>query len=201
MYKVFFNRTEFLIVEKSSLNKDDCHYLKQEYCNEFPSKKECLLWLNEDKELSYIFETEEVEKCWSLFKESFKLILAAGGLVFNNENKLLTIFRNGVWDLPKGKVEKGEQIREAAKREVEEETGCIINSQNEMPTAHVYHVYQLKKKLVLKTTTWYKMSSNPSKLLPQREEGITEVRWMSQSEIENIFNVNTYPSIKKIAVF
>ena len=50
-------------------------------------------------------------------------IIAAGGLVTNENNELLMIFRRGKWDLPKGKLDKGETIEECAIREVEEETG------------------------------------------------------------------------------
>ena len=51
------------------------------------------------------------------------MVEAAGGLVYNKEDELLMIFRNGKWDLPKGKKEKGEEIESCAKREVQEECG------------------------------------------------------------------------------
>lgn len=86
---------------------------------------------------------------WKYFRSNFKLIKAAGGLVVNNKNECLFIFRNGKWDLPKGKIEKGEKNQLAAKREVTEETGVdklkIISKLK--PT---YHLYELNNKWILK---------------------------------------------------
>ena len=68
-------------------------------------------------------------EAWKLKKigkhslKKFKVIKAAGGVVQNSQNKYLLIFRRGKWDLPKGKIDKGETIKNAATREVMEETG------------------------------------------------------------------------------
>jgi len=40
-------------------------------------------------------------------------IIAAGGLVTNENNELLMIFRRGKWDLPKGKADEGETVKHA----------------------------------------------------------------------------------------
>ena len=58
-----------------------------------------------------------------MFKTKLPLVQAAGGLVRNNKGKMLFIFRKNKWDLPKGKVDKGETLENGAMREVEEETG------------------------------------------------------------------------------
>ena len=107
---------------------------------------------------------------------------------------MLFIFRNGKWDLPKGKVEKGEKVDEAAIREVEEECGVSnVEILNTLPST--YHIYPYKGKNVLKRTYWYSMTCNDSsKLIPQVEEGITEVKWISISALEPVKN-NTFPSI------
>lgn len=201
MYKVFFNRTEFLIVEKGNLNEVICFYQESRICEGIPNLKTCLSWLKNDEEVSYIYETENVDRCWREFKSNFKLVLASGGLVYNERKELLVIFRNGIWDLPKGKVEKGESVKDAAKREVEEETGVEIIKQSDDISDIVYHVYYFKEKLILKKTTWYKMIGVSANLTPQIEEGITEVRWMSSLELKNIFSINTYPSIKNLPKF
>ena len=49
----------------------------------------------------------------------FNIIKAGGGVVNNNKNQILFIYRLKRWDLPKGKLDKGETIRECAEREVE----------------------------------------------------------------------------------
>lgn len=111
------------------------------------------------------------------FADNYTLIQAAGGLVFNKENQLLTIKRNGLWDLPKGKIEKHEDQRAAALREVMEETGInMINISDKIGES--YHAYFEDDVLLLKETHWYTMnSSGKANLKPQIEEGISEVKF------------------------
>ena len=66
---------------------------------------------------------EIITENWESFCANYMLIEAAGGLVYNAKDQLLMIFRNGKWDLPKGKLEVGENIEQCAMREVEEECG------------------------------------------------------------------------------
>jgi hypothetical protein len=77
------------------------------------------------RQLNYVLLSEQTEKSLLDFKERFPVIVAAGGLVLNEQGQILTIFRNGFWDLPKGKVERDEDRKSAALREVSEETGLI----------------------------------------------------------------------------
>ncbi len=118
-----------------------------------------------------------------------KLIEAGGGVVFkaqegHAENPLvLLIFRNGFWDLPKGKLEKGELIAECACREVAEETNSELPIiLHKLP--NTYHEYIEKNKKYGKTTHWYVMrfQNEQSNLLPQEEEGIEEVVWKPVNE-------------------
>ena len=196
MYKVFFNRTELLIVEKGQLNNLKFSYENRIVLEEEPFKTDFTSWLKSNEEVSKIIICKNENDYWTEFKKQFLFIEAAGGLVRNENKELLTIFRNGVWDLPKGKVEKGELIEEAAVREVEEETGVKIHKHYADSIQKVYHVYSLKKKLVLKETSWFIMSAKSMILIPQREEGITKVYWMSELDLEKIFAINTYLSIK-----
>jgi 8-oxo-dGTP pyrophosphatase MutT (NUDIX family) len=53
------------------------------------------------------------------------IIKAGGGIVVNEQNEVLLIYRRGKWDLPKGKLDDGETIEECALREVKEETGLL----------------------------------------------------------------------------
>lgn len=77
------------------------------------------------------------------------LIKAAGGIVSNETNKYLFIFRNGKWDLPKGKIEKGENSRVAAVREVQEECGIRIDSSRDK-VCNTYHIYKINGAMVIK---------------------------------------------------
>lgn len=137
-----------------------------------------------------------------LLKESyfgiFKIIEAAGGVVKNKNNELLLIFRLGCWDLPKGKIEKGEKINEAALREVQEECGIQeLEIKNELPAS--YHTYQLNGKHIIKKTYWFAMlyTGSSKALVPQTEESITDARWMNARAVETAMK-NTYPLIKEV---
>ena len=128
------------------------------------------------------------------FRACFKLIEAGGGLVFNREGHFLIIRRNGIWDLPKGKLERGEDFETAALREVEEETGLKDLDAVQLIVS-TYHTYQLAGKRILKETRWYEMfySGNRQPVL-EANEGITESRWIKPGDTE--FNkAGTYGSI------
>lgn len=131
------------------------------------------------------------------FSSMFRIIVAAGGLVRNEEGKYLFIFRNGKWDLPKGKTEKRESVITAAVREVEEECG-ISGLKNVKELITTYHIYSMEEKLVMKPTHWFSMEVNGSpKLIPQQEEGITDVRWLAKNEFA-IVKKNTFPAILEV---
>ena len=122
------------------------------------------------------------EKAESYLKSHFTLIEAAGGVV-EKEGKILMILRNGLWDIPKGKMEKGENKQEAAIREVEEETGVKVEIIDKV--CSTWHTYIRNKKYVLKRTYWYRMKClNDKKMKPQKEEGIKEVVWMNEAEVD-----------------
>lgn len=126
-----------------------------------------------------------------------KMIKAAGGLVRNEENHYLFIFRNGKWDLPKGKLDSGERTKDAAVREVEEECGIQISSIGNK-ICNTYHIYEMNKERILKKTSWYRMSAvNQNELTPQIEEGITDVRWLAGGDLMMI-RQNTYPLIRDL---
>lgn len=145
----------------------------------------------------YMIRCAYPKEVFKKIKKSCVLIKAAGGLVSSAKDNFLFIYRNKKWDLPKGKVEKGEKMKEAAKREVEEECGVKILT-NDEKLCKTYHVYTLGSKVVLKKTNWYSMTvKGEPKLIPQKEEGITKASWLDQSELEPIV-ANTYPSIMHV---
>jgi len=145
----------------------------------------------------YILLTDRPKMLFKKIKKDCELIKAAGGLVKSAEGNYLFIFRNKKWDLPKGKVEKGEKMKETALREVEEECGVKIHT-NDEKLCRTYHVYVLNNKLVLKKTNWYSMTvKGEPKLIPQKEEGITKAVWLSEIELKPVLK-NTYPSIVQV---
>lgn len=128
-----------------------------------------------------------------------KIIQAGGGLVLNEQNELLLIFRRGSWDLPKGKLDFGETIEACALREVEEETGVrnltLINFLG--ITKHQYFDPYLKEE-VIKESHWYTMSvKGVPALIPQTEEDITDIKWVPLSDV-NALIADSFASIKEI---
>lgn len=124
------------------------------------------------------------------------MIYASGGVVFNNE-KLLMIFRNGFWDLPKGKIELNESELECAVREVEEECGIERLAVVKF-LKYTYHTYVEDDQSILKKTSWFLMSSDyKNKLTPQKSEGITKVIWVSKNEIPSKLD-NSFENIKDL---
>ena len=141
-----------------------------------------------------IFLYTNLEQLKKTFWKKFLVIQAAGGLVQNENDEILFIFRRNKWDLPKGKLEKGERIEDCALREVEEETGLrnIVLKKKILVT---HHTYEENGKHILKETYWYKMKATAAqKLVPQEEEDITGLKWLTLEETHAIFN-NTFPSI------
>lgn len=130
-----------------------------------------------------------------LLFEKIPVVKAAGGLVYNSKMQILFIKRNHRWDLPKGRIEKGERVEDAAIREVEEETGVKDLVLGDFITK-TYHLFKRNKKWKLKVTYWYKMHSDyEGELIPQEEEGIEKVRWKNFQKSQRALK-NTYENVK-----
>ena len=125
----------------------------------------------------------DLEALWKDFRSHYRWIEAAGGVVTNRDNgRQLFIFRRGFWDLPKGKLDEGEDAPAAAVREVEEETGLAdIELGAALPTT--YHTYRGKKNRILKPTYWYRMTSAQRELVPQTTEDIERAEWRDVAEV------------------
>ena len=142
---------------------------------------------------SVTIHAPNVKKLWKDFKSLFKVMKAAGGVVFNPENEILVMFRRGFWDLPKGKIDLGETKKQAAIREVEEETG-VSKLKLGKKIARTFHTYPQKGKRVLKYTYWYHMTSPKTNLIPQTEEDIEKCEWQTKDD----FLQNGKPVYKNI---
>ena len=137
------------------------------------------------------------EKTYKSFCSQFKEVNAAGGLVSNRRGDVLLISRNGMWDLPKGHQEEGEDIRTTALREVQEETGVGQLELGELICV-TDHCYLRGGTWHLKHTWWYDMLyTDPVDLTPQREEDITKAAWVARSSLSPYLK-NTYPSIMEV---
>ena len=149
---------------------------------------------NESLSTDYVLLTPNPDDLFKEVEKQAVLIKAAGGLVSNPEGKYLFIFRRGKWDLPKGKIDGGEDTRDAAVREVEEECGVRVDSVEGSPLS-TYHIYEQGGDIVLKETFWFRMHVNTeAELIPQLEEDITEAKWLTVEEFESV-KENTFPLI------
>jgi 8-oxo-dGTP pyrophosphatase MutT (NUDIX family) len=131
------------------------------------------------------------------FSCMFRFIEAAGGLVHNNKGEYLVIYRYNKWDLPKGKLEKNEEVSLAALREVSEETG-ITNIELLGHITDTFHTYKLGNAIVLKKTSWFSMRyAGNETLVPQESEDIIEAKWVAINQIDQIAD-NTYDTIREV---
>ncbi len=141
------------------------------------------------------FYCKNLESDWNLFQSYFNVQKAAGGIVKDEKENILFIKRFEKWDLPKGKIEKGETTEEAAIREVEEECG-IENLELLSENKTTYHIFPRKNQFCLKISYWFDMKTTyKGKLTPQIEEDIIEVVFKNSTEIEEALQ-NTYANIQ-----
>ncbi|MBO9620380.1 MAG: NUDIX domain-containing protein [Niabella sp.] len=144
-----------------------------------------------------IFLHGDFEELKKVFFKKFEVIQAAGGLVTNEKNEVLLIFRRGFWDLPKGKREAGETIEDCAVREVQEETGLTQITLN-APLQITYHTYELGTHHILKESHWFLMKATVAEqLIPQTEEDIEQIAWIDPGNIDP-YKSNAYASIKDV---
>jgi ADP-ribose pyrophosphatase YjhB (NUDIX family) len=133
--------------------------------------------------------------CETAIKKPFKIIKAAGGVVTKGDRQLL-IFRRGVWDLPKGKLDDGESSRKAAAREIAEETGVRVSVGERICTT--WHTYSLNGSPILKRTKWYRMDVlDDSRMAPQEDEDIEKLAWLNRQEIQ-LALTNSFSSVRYV---
>ena len=190
MYKVFVNELPLILTNKlSDTTNGEYFSLKKE------SVQEAISSLKKGKlEEAFIYHPNGSE-ILDKFTKEIPLVSAAGGVVTNKEGKVLFIYRNDKWDLPKGKLDKGETIEECAMREVEEETGVTgLKIDNYLQTT--YHVFKHNGINKLKQVHWYAMSTEfDGKLKPEKKEGIFKVKWKGPAKIKKALQ-NSYINIK-----
>ena len=197
MYKIFQENKTLIFpkIDGDSLDFDATPQESDRYdaellCGFLPE------WLaDRDQGDTFIHEVSENTVVLAL-KETFKMAPAAGGIV-EKDGKFVTIVRNGIPDLPKGHIEKGESPENAALREVQEETG-IGKLQIVKALPSTWHCYQVGEEWRLKRTYWYLMNTTEAiQPKPQTEEGISEIKLVGNEDIE-AFLKNTFRSICEI---
>ena len=191
MYKVFFNKKFVLLTTKIIKHDDKIPFFYIKYIDQ----KHIISALKSKKTTGiYLYHAKE-DKLWKHLLKAFSLGEAAGGLVEHQNGKILFIYRNNRWDLPKGKIEKKEILIDGAVREVIEETGVkdliVRKSLNQ-----TYHIFSRNSKYKLKKTYWYFMTTSyTGRLKPQLEEGIALAEWKTKGEVPALMG-NAYENIK-----
>jgi 8-oxo-dGTP pyrophosphatase MutT (NUDIX family) len=143
--------------------------------------------------LSVTVATLEKDEVEERIKRQYKVIKAAGGIVVKDA-KWLFMYRRKVWDLPKGKLDKGENSRDAAIREIKEETGVDVKIQDKICTT--WHTYTFNNSRILKRTKWYLCDCiDDRKMAPQAEEQIETLGWYTQSEVSALL-IKSFSSIR-----
>lgn len=194
MYKVFFNNRVVYLSEEAPVKGSE----PERAVLAFESRAGLQVLLddfskNEQLQELHLFHPD-MEELSSAFNSCFKNIHAGGGVVLNYRGEFLAIKRNGIWDLPKGKMEKGEDFRSTALREVEEETG-LTGLEIKGLLLSTYHTYPLKRRMALKETQWFEMLyRGETEPLLQAEEGITDYQWVVPG-LAGFIAENTYASI------
>lgn len=192
MYKVFIDDKIFyvLINASKSVLKENIVIHKGEKFNQVFD----LLKNNSEPIAFNFFSKKEADKAIS---KKFTWISASGGLVKNEKNEFLLIFRNGFWDLPKGKIEKNEKSKKTAIREVEEECG-ITKPKIVKGLRKTYHTYTVNDKIVFKENDWYEMSYKGKEIpTPQKEEGIDLAIWMNKEQVVDKYPF-MFPALKEM---
>ena len=201
MYKIYINETPLFLIP-DELAQEFVEKKGQHLIARYAGKAKFLLNYIDMLEKSSNFDSvviyaTDLEQLFADFVGHFKVIDAAGGLVFNEENEILLIHRRSFWDLPKGKVDRGEEIPAAAIREVEEETGVSRIEMGDF-IQRTYHTYRGKNnQRILKQTHWYRMNAPKQPLVPQAEEDIEVAEWMSATDFFNE-NRQVYGNIRDL---
>lgn len=198
--KIYFENKSFYLTDylsdelKNLVNQQETVFSEE---NSFLSVENLISQINTPSVNNVVLLSEDFKVLKMHFFHYFKLQKAGGGLVENEQSQILMIYRRGMWDLPKGKLEIGENMEECAIREVQEETG-IQHISIRKKIGITYHTYTEHGRDILKESHWYDMTTNGDEILkPQIEEQITDIKWVSKNEIDKYLS-ETFAAIKDV---
>lgn len=196
-YKIFYEDRIIFLTSKitKSFEKNDGLFYKFRDKDELFDIIKAFENYTKIKYLYILHDSEEV--LMDMFKSRYTIVEAAGGVVKRTDGKMLAIYRRGKWDLPKGKVEKGEFYAQTALREVKEECG-LKSIDVGKKFSDTYHVYIENGRTILKRTVWYEMFLyNEEHPVVQTSEDITDYFWFDYQSVKEIMK-NTFESLKDI---
>lgn len=200
LQKIYFlGKPIYLTDSITSEIEELLHHEETIFIDEFNSHtvKAMIHEMEQEKIVRGVFLHSDVDAMIQAFKKKLVLIKAGGGLVTAPGNHIMLIFRKGKWDLPKGKLDDGENIADCAIREVKEETG-IKNIKLGNLLGLTYHSYKENGRHILKESHWYMMNADKKEALtPQMEEDISECVWVPLHEL-NVYKEKAYDSIRDV---
>ena len=200
LQKIYFlGKPLFLTSEITPEIEEHLHHEETIFIDEFNSHtvKAMIHELELEKIIRGVFLHSDVDAMVEAFKKKLTLVKAGGGLVVAPGNNILMIFRKGKWDLPKGKLEEGENMKDCAYREVMEETGIRQIKPGKL-LGLTYHTYKENGRHIIKESHWYLMKAGKKEeLSPQTEEDITECKWVPLDDI-NEYREKSYDSIRDV---
>jgi ADP-ribose pyrophosphatase YjhB (NUDIX family) len=91
-----------------------------------------------------------------------EIVVSAGGVILDGEGRVVLTARRTFggdrqWGLPKGQVEPGEAVSEAARREATEETGLEVEIVSPLPTIDYWYVDKARSTRVHKFVHYFLM--------------------------------------------
>ncbi|MEZ4967900.1 MAG: NUDIX domain-containing protein [Saprospiraceae bacterium] len=181
-YKIYINGTPVFLTTAAGAAELGYEPDKTNYVAPYLGKKKMIRQyldlVDKNKQVqNVVLYHDLLDALWADFQGCFTVLEAAGGYVRNDTGELLVFFRRDSWDMPKGKIDPGESPEQAAKREVQEETGLKEVELGPF-LIHTYHTYRQNGEKILKKTWWYAMRTGESAVIPQVEEDIEEIRWV-----------------------
>ena len=195
--KMYFNEKPLFLTDTiDSEIEPFAHHDDSVFIDEFstPGINSIIHEMRQEKVHAGIYYHSNLDELKKAIWKKFTVIPAAGGIILNEKDDILFMFRRGKWDLPKGKLDKGESREHCAVRETEEETG-LKNVKIKAPLITTYHTYDENGKHILKETYWYLMSaSGKQELIPQATEQIEKVEWAHPASLRK-YTQHTYPSV------
>lgn len=200
MQKIYFNYKPLFICSEITPTIDDyLHRGTTIFIDEFSTN--AVKTIIEEMERpgidAGVFLHKEEGAVLEAIKEHLTVVQAAGGVVHVQGDQILLIYRRGKWDLPKGKLDEGEDLAACAAREVEEETGVKDLTTENLLTIS-YHTYHERELFILKETYWYLMAAAEAQpFTPQQDEDIEKCEWVDISKLGPYLD-NTYPTIVKV---
>ncbi len=127
-----------------------------------------------------------------------KRVTSAGGVVVLGNSVLMLKKTNGDWVLPKGRIEENESSMQAATREVREETGIKAVIEDYIGTTNFkFKNVWTNNEIVSKDVRWYLMKKKGGNLVPQKEEGFVEAKFIHEDKVDELIKYSDEKEIVK----